>query len=176
MTNAPFRFADHALRFAFDVQQQPIMNAAQTMAAVRRGSRSSRLAGLSPHDLHAQGAMIRARVMTFPRMERGYLLAAFGYGDERRAGMEVVVPWVIAQQPTGAYERRAFEVITDQYMGKFIPLGIAHVRRALRCRKETALEIRERAWRALDGLHARALAVADEVFTGLGVVEPEAER
>jgi len=165
-----FRYVDHALRFAFEQEHRVIMNQTHGMVSPRR---STRFSGLSPHDLHAQAAMIRQRVQSFPHLERHYLQAHFGYDLERHEGMEVVVNWVIAQQPTGVYVRRAFRMMIEQYIGRgrFADSGIGHVRKLLKCRKQTALDVRKHVWLQLDTLRARAVEVAEGSFKALGLVE-----
>jgi hypothetical protein len=66
------------------------------------------------------------------------------------------VPIVVAALPTGVHSRRAIEDIINAYCGR--NRGVEELRRALQCRKSTALETRRGAYRALDAVLERAVA------------------
>ena len=161
-----FRSVDHALRFAFELEHIPIIAQVDTMVNTKAGG----WRGLTTHDLHAQAALIRRRVDTFPALERDYLKAYFGYAVDRHQGVLAIAQWTILQQPTGVHRRRAYIRMVEQFCGRGSVGGIEEIRCILKCRKSDALAKRKGVWSCLDRLHERAITLAVREFSAVGLV------
>ncbi|MEK6244035.1 MAG: hypothetical protein AABM33_05985 [Pseudomonadota bacterium] len=161
-----FRSADHALRFAFELEHLPIVARVRTMVNARAGAPR----GLTKNDLHAQAALIRGRIECFPPLERACLKASFGFGLDRHTGTQALATWMISQQRIGAHRRWAYLRMVEQFFGRSSVGGINEIRGILKCRKMDALEKRKAVWQCLDGLHERAVGLAQREFVKAGLV------
>jgi hypothetical protein len=161
-----FRSVDHALRFAFELEHLPIVARADTMV----NTKASAWRALTTHDLHAQAAMIRGRIERFPPLERAYLKAYFGFAFDRHLGTQALVEWAIPKKPTGVHPRRAYVRMVEQFCSRGAAGGINEIRGILKCRKMEALEKRKALWLRLDGLHDRAVGLAQREFVQVGLV------
>lgn len=84
-----FAGPEQAVRFAYRMSQQEIL---AKPSSGNMGGRDTSEEGLSPHDLHAQGAMILQALERLPSAERSAIKAFYAKGSERlEAIAEVVV-------------------------------------------------------------------------------------
>jgi hypothetical protein len=150
-----FKSVEHALAWAFRVESTAIIKTSSASAAMMGGGGMSH-GELTAHDRHAYAAMIidqASRATDKPSM--ALLRALYGIADAADV-RAYLVPIVVAALPTGVHSRRAIEDVINAYCGR--NRGVEELRRALQCRKSTALETRRGAYRALDAVLERAVA------------------
>lgn len=160
-----FNNVEHAISWAFQVSATPIVKTS-SIQRMMGGGRS--FGDMTPHDRHAMAAMIIDQAeRAIDKQGMTLLRALFGVADpvEIRA---YLVPMVAAGMPTGIHSRRAIEDIISAYCGR--RRGVEQIRRALACRKSTALDVRRDAYARLDDVYHRAVGAADEVFAIAGIV------
>lgn len=127
-----FKNVEHALKWAFGVSATVIVKGSGINAM--RGSSGS--GDLTPHDRHAQAALIigmAERVLNVNQM--AFVLAKFGCalngGEHERAVADQLTKVVIASLPTGMHSRRGYEKLIRCHFGAVI--GVQAIRKDLAC-------------------------------------------
>ena len=96
-----FRDAEQALRWAYEISSRPIVRLSSVNAM--RGSDKSSGGELTPHDQHAQAAMILSlceRVL--PDLHMAYIRVQFG---REAGGFELLARHIAANFGTGIFSR-----------------------------------------------------------------------
>jgi hypothetical protein len=146
-----FHSAEQALRWAYETSSRPIVKVASINAM--RGAEKPSNDELTPYDRHAQAAMILGlceRVL--PDLHMAYVRVQFG---REAGGFELLARHIAANFGAGLHSRRAIEKIIRAYCGEKI--GIREIKTLLQCRTLKAVSLRNRAFDALDVIHAQAM-------------------
>ena len=114
-----FKSAHHALQFAYRVLNSPIVKTSSFNA----GGVMSGHGELTPHDKHAQAAMILSIVERNVDINgQAYLKAHYGRefqgGANHRPVMDILFRIAVSSFPTGAHKRRGVEKLIEVYFGK----------------------------------------------------------
>lgn len=147
-----FGSADHALRWAYETSSRPIVKLSSINGM--RGSQSS-ISDLTPHDRHAQAALILGMVERLDDPAGRECIAA-KYYCLRPEEVPYLMLRAAAALGTGVHNKRAVYQFVRGYFGERV--GYRTVRKMLGCRDTEALEIRARIFDALDYVHDRAMA------------------
>jgi hypothetical protein len=87
-----FRDTDAVLRYAYAMAEMSVCKVSDAQRAMAGASATNKSAdgALSPHDQHAQAAMIRNHVNRLPPLARAYGWTVFSWSDERANGLAVL--------------------------------------------------------------------------------------
>lgn len=146
-----FRDAESALRFAFEMTNRPIVKISSINAM--RGAETRSNTELTPYDRHAQAAMILSlceRVLS--PLHMAYVNVQYGRDG---SGFDLLVRHIAANFGTGLHSRRGIEQIIRSYCGE--RGGLREIKRKLGCGTLKAVSLRNRAFDALDVIHAQAM-------------------
>lgn len=168
-----FRSSHHALQFAFRTLGIPIVK----MSSVNSMRGASGNGDMTPHDRHAQAAMIMAiaeRAVDVNGL--AYLQAHYGRelagGEHERALVNHLVRVVIGTFPTGTHYPRGVEKLVRNYFGQNI--GMSAVRCDMRCGIKKANEYRDWVHQALGAIGRRAEYEVDVALRSAGLILEEA--
>lgn len=150
-----FESAHHALQFAFRIINTPIVK----MSSVNSMCGASGSGEMTPHDRHAQAAIILSIVEKAVDVNGlAYLKAHYGRelqgGEEQRAVADVLVRVAMAAMPTGMHSRRGIEKLVRIYFGQDI--SMVSVRKDMGCGHPRANEYRDAVRKALNAIGDRA--------------------
>lgn len=131
---------------------------------------------MTPHDRHAQAAMIMAIVERAVDVNGlAYLKAHYGRelfgGEHERALANHLVRVVVGTLPTGNHNPRGIEKLVRIYFGQDI--GMAAVRKDFQCRHATISEYKKLVHDAMDGIGRRAEDSAYAVLDDAGLISAE---
>lgn len=164
-----FKSAHHALQFAFRTMGVPIIK----MSSVNSMRGAAGNGDLTPHDRHAQAAMIVSIVEKVVDVNgQAFLRAHYGSelfgGEHERQLANHLVQVVIGTLPTGMYSRRGVEKLVRIYFGQKI--GMAAVRRDMRCGIKRVNECRDLVYQTLSSIGRRADIAADTALREAGLI------
>lgn len=166
-----FKNADAALRWAFRVMATEIVK----LSSINRMSGSSGSADLSPHDKHAQAALImQVLERELNQLEIAYVMAHYrGIGrlEHESEVVAMLSKAVIAAFPTGMHSMRGASKLVRIYFGQDI--GISSIRRDFKCGNDKSNEYRDIAFKQLSGIGGRADAVIEDALIRSGIVESQ---
>lgn len=150
-----FRSSHHALQFAFRTIGNPIVK----MSSVNSMRGASGNGDMTPHDRHAQAAMIMAIVERAVDVNGlAYLKAHYGRelfgGEHERALANHLVRVVVGTLPTGNHNPRGIEKLVRIYFGQDI--SMVSVRKDMQCGHARANEYRDMVRMALGAIGGRA--------------------
>ena len=168
-----FKSAHHALQFAFRTLGMPIVK----MSSVNSMRGASGSGDMTPHDRHAQAAMILSIVEKAVDINGlAYFKAHYGRelqkGEEERAVADVLVRVAMAAMPTGMHSRRGVEKLVRIYFGQDI--SMVSVRKDMGCGHPRANEYRDVVRKALNEIGDRADYDADGALRAACQVGEEA--
>ena len=150
-----FSSPERALKWAYETVSRPIVKIS-SVNDMREASRAGQASGndeLTVHDRHAQAALILAlceRVL--PTLHMAYVRIQFG---RDAGGCEILAHHLAANFGTGVHSRRSIDQIIRAYCGERI--GLREIRKSLRCGMLKAVSLRNRAYDALDAIHAQSM-------------------
>lgn len=164
-----FKSAHHALQFAFRTLGMPIVKLS-SINSMRGGSSYGEL---TPHDRHAQAAMILSIVERAVDVNGlACLMARYGNelrgGDRERTVADTLVRVVMAALPTGMHSRRGVEKLVRIYFGQDISL--VSVRCDMKCGHARVNEYRDMVRKALDEIVDRVEMGADNALRESGLI------
>lgn len=167
-----FRSSHQALQFAFRTLGIPIVK----MSSVNSMRGASGNGDMTPHDRHAQAAMIMAIVERVVDVHgQAYLRAHYGrehdIGEHKRELMNHLVRVVIGTFPTGTHYPRGVEKLIINYFGGSI--GMSAVRCDMHCGIARANEYRDMVHQALNTIGKRAEHEVDIALRAAGVILEE---
>lgn len=169
-----FKSARHALQFAYRTMASPIvkMSSINTMRASSIGGNS----GLTPHDRHAQAAMIMAMVERVVDPNGiAYLKARYGgeftSGPDESRVREQLIRTVTASMPTGVHSIRGVAKLIIIYFGGNI--SMTSVRIDFKCKNERCYEYRNIAFCTLDNIAVRAEDAVYRALDEAGLIDVE---
>jgi hypothetical protein len=150
-----FKGPEHALKWAYETISRPIVkiSSVNDMREASMAAGSSGNGELTVHDRHAQAALILAlceRVL--PTLHMAYVRIQFG---REASGSDILAHHLAANFGTGVHSRRSIDLIIRAYCGE--RTGLREIRKSLRCGMLKAVSLRNRAYDALDVLHAQAM-------------------
>jgi hypothetical protein len=150
-----FSSPQRALRWAYETTNRPIVKIS-SVNDMREASRAGGAAGngeLTPHDRHAQAALILSLCeRALPALHMAYVRVQFG---REASGFELLSHHLAANFGTGLHGRRSIEQIIRAYCGERI--GLREIRKSMSCGMLKAVSYRNQAYDALDAIHAQAL-------------------
>lgn len=113
LDRALFKSVDHALRFAYSIEDYPAYPLSQLAMALRIPGKID----MTPLDWHAQGALIRVRVRhLLPVTELAYIECWYGNRDEYQDGIHDVVDFATRKVVTsGSVKRRLILELVKRY-------------------------------------------------------------
>jgi hypothetical protein len=145
-----FRNPGHALRWAFQVINEPIVK----VSSINKMRGPSGYGELTPQDRHAQAALIMSlceRVLSSLHM--AYVKAQFGRDG---SGMDILVYHMAAYFGTGMHSRRGLEQIIRGYCGDRVALS--DLKSSMRVGHIQAAALRKRGYDALDTINSQAMS------------------
>lgn len=150
-----FKSPHHALQFAFRTMATPIVK----MSSINSMRGSSGNGAMTPHDRHAQAAMIMSIVERI--LDVGEMAAIFARyrhelqnGEKEREVLTILIPLVIAAFPTGVHSNRGAEKLIRIYFGKEV--GQASLRADFKCTNARCEEYKNIAFKTLSDVISRA--------------------
>jgi hypothetical protein len=146
-----FRNPGHALRWAFQVINEPIVK----VSSINKMRGPSGYGELTPQDRHAQAALIMSlceRVLSSLHM--AYVRVQFGKDS---SGMDALARYLAGQFGTGLHSRRAIEQIIRGYCGD--KLVLTELRKELKARYPNAVASRNKGYDALDAMNSHVMSV-----------------
>lgn len=146
-----FNSPEHALRFAFEITNRPIVKVSSINAM--RGAEKRSSDDLTPYDRHAQAAMILGlceRVL--PSLHMAYVQAQFG---RDRSGFDLLAQHIACNLGTGLHSRRGIEQIIRAYCGE--KGGLREIKKSMSTGLLKAASMRNRGYDALDAIHNQAM-------------------
>jgi hypothetical protein len=165
-----FKSADAALKWSFRVMATDIVK----LSSINRMSGGSGSGEMSPHDRHAQAALIMQAIKRIlDPVGMAYVMAQ--YGRELQGGMherqvsDALVVAVIGSFPTGMHARRGVARLVGAYFGK--EAGMISVRTDLGCNNRRYYEYKTWTNDALDRIHRRAIADSHRVLEDGGLID-----
>lgn len=167
-----FKSAHHALQFVFRTLGMPIVK----MSSVNSMRGASGSGDMTPHDRHAQAAMIMAIVERAVDVNGiAYLKAYYGRelqkGTDERAVADVLVRVAMSAMPTGMHSRRGVEKLVRIYFGQGISMVSA--RTDFKCRHAVVNEYKKLVHDAMDTIGRRAEDAAYTVLDDAGLISIE---
>lgn len=131
---------------------------------------------MTPHDRHAQAAMIMSMVERVVDVYgQAYLKAQYGRelngGEQADKVREILVRCVMAAMPTGVHSSRGVSKLITIYFGGKITM--VSVRTDFRCKMATSFEYRNLAFSVLDKIHANAEAAIHAELEKAGLIDVE---
>jgi len=168
-----FRSAQEALRFAFNTTNRPILNISGINSM--RGAAGN--GDMTPHDRHAQAAIIMALVERAIDVNgQAYVMAHYGRelagSEHERALVNHLVRAVIETFPPGTHYPRGVEKLVRNYFGQNI--GMSAVRCDLHCGINRANEYRDWVHQALSAIGKRAEYEVDAALRSAGLILEDA--
>lgn len=169
-----FKSADAALKWSVRIMASDIVK----LSSINRMSGGSGSGEMSPHDRHAQAALImqlveRELAMTY----RAYvMLRYFGIdhcGDEESNLTQHLARVIVGAMPSGAHNTRGIITLIKIYFGKNI--GLSAVRCDFKCGNDKSNEYKKLAFDALDKVESVAMAHAEMALESAGIVIRENE-
>ncbi len=167
-----FDSARQALKFAFGVINTPILKSSGINSM--RGSSGN--SDMTPHDRHAQAAMIMSIVGRAVNVNgMAYLKARFANelrgGSEAREVKEVLYRVVAAALPTGLHQRRGIDKMIEVYFGA--DYTMVSVRTDLRCNNRKYYEYKSCIYDVLDKVGKTADADVHRALDAAGLLNHE---
>lgn len=145
-----FRNPGHALRWAFQVINEPIVK----VSSINKMRGPSGHGELTPQDRHAQAALIMSlceRVLSSLHM--AYVKVQFG---KDLSGMDILARYLAGQFGTGLHSRRAIEQIIRGHCGE--GLVLSELKSAMRIGYLHAVAVRKKGYAALDRINSEAMS------------------
>lgn len=167
-----FYSAHHALKFAFRTLGMPIVK----MSSVNSMRGAGGSGDMTPHDRHAQAAMIMAIVERTVDVHGQAFLRAY-YGREHEAGeykrelLNHLVKVVIGGLPSGMHYPRGVEKLIINYFGGSV--GMSAVRQDMHCGITKANEYRDTVRFTLDNIWKRTEHEIDNALRSAGVISED---
>lgn len=164
-----FTSPQRALRWAYETTSRPIVK----ISSVNDMREASRAGGavpngeLTPHDRHAQAALILSlceRVL--PTLHMAYVRVQFG---REASGFELLAHHLAANFGTGLHSRRSIEQIVRAYCGEKI--GLREIRKSMSCGMLKAVAYRNQAYDLLDAIHLQAMDRLREEMEKRGLIQ-----
>src|SRR5687768_69380 len=164
-----FRNANHALEWAYETIEKPIVKLSSINGMQRKpagGAPNSLLIGLTAEDLHRQAANIIGMVA---RLEdtaaQEYIAARFG-NRHQKENLTILSYRGCAALGVGMDNSDAvYKVVKGYFEGTG---SYRDLRKALRCRDQYALMARKCIYDTLDIIHHRAMADMSDIFEEQG--------
>ena len=144
-----FRNPGHALRWAFQVINEPIVK----VSSINKMRGPSGFGELSPQDRHAQAALIMSlseRVLS--PLHFAYIKLQFG---RDMSGMSFLALYLAGQFGTGLHSRRGIEQIIRGYCGD--ELTLSDLKSSMRVGYIQALALRKKGFAAMSKIHFEAI-------------------
>lgn len=165
-----FNSADAALKWAFRVMATDIVK----LSSINRMSGGSGAGEMSPHDRHAQAALIMKVVeRELDAVSKAYVMlnyAGIGYCGDREGDMlNHLARTVIGSFPTGMHNKRGVVTLIKVYFGKNI--GLSAIRCDFKCGNDKSNEYKKLAFDALDKVESVAKAQAEWALESAGIVD-----
>jgi hypothetical protein len=168
-----FRHVDHALRFAYAIMECPIVKVSNALTAMRGGRGDRPPDALTPHDWHAQGAMIRLYVeKNLPSPEREFMLAYYSWGPQRRDAMVKIVDYVTPLAAAGVVRRHVIRALVRRYMDLGRPgrQSQREIARELSVPRTSLQHWDSRVCEVMDALRRRAESHVEDHFRREGLI------
>jgi len=164
-----FKSAHHALQFAFRTLGMPIVKMSSINSMRGPGGNGD----MTPHDRHAQAALIMAIVERAVDVNgQAYLRAHYGheldFGEHKHDLMNHLTKVVIGSLPTGTHYPRGVRKLIINYFGGSI--GMCSVRCDMHCGIIKANEYRNMVFQALNVIANRADCEADSALRAAGLI------
>ncbi|SOD41795.1 hypothetical protein [Nitrosovibrio sp. Nv4] len=152
-----FRNPEHALRWAYETTNRPIVkiSSVNAMRGPDRGGETGADGDLTAYDRHAQAALILGlceRVLSALHM--AYVTVQYG---REASGFDLLARHLAANFGTGMHSRRGVELIIRTYCGQ--KTGLREIRKNLSCGMLKAASLRNRGYDALDMIHNQAMDI-----------------
>jgi len=147
-----FRSPEHALTWAYETINRPIVKLS-SVNDMREKGKSGTNDEMTPHDRHAQAAMILAMCeRVLPTLHMAYVQVQFGRDG---TGFSIMSYYLAGTFGTGLHSRRAIELMIRSYCGDRV--GLREIKKTMSCGMLKAVSIRNRAYDALDAIHAQTM-------------------
>lgn len=169
-----FKSADAALRWAFQVMATDIVK----LSSINRMRGCDGVSEMSPHDRHAQAAMIMQMIeRVIDPVGMAYIMARYGRelqgGEHAGEVARALSQAVIGTFPTGMHNRRGVMRMIEVYFGadyamKSLQIGLGG------CSNRRYYEYREWISKALDQIHLRALDSVHRAMDESGLITIDA--
>lgn len=167
-----FRSARHALQFTFRTLGTPIIKMS-SINNMRGGGGNS---DMTPHDRHAQAALIMSMVeracdVTALAYLKAHYAGGFNFGDDADKTRESLLRAVMAAMPTGMRSSKGvFKLITNYFGGN---ISMTSVRIDFKCRNEQCQAYKRIASDTLDVIGRRAEDDVYRVLDAAGLIKIE---
>lgn len=166
-----FRNADHALSWAYETIEKPIVKLSSINGMRReqtRGMPNGLLIGLTAEDLHRQAANIISMVGQLnDTAAQEYIAARFG-NRHQKENLTILAYRGCAALGVGLSNQDAvYKVIKSYFTGK---QSYRDLRKDLKCRDQYALMARKCIYDTLDIIHHRAMADISGIFEEQGLI------
>jgi hypothetical protein len=149
-----FKSAQHALRFAYETVNRPIVKIS-SINAMRGPDSGTGEDELSPYDLHTQAALILLMCeRALPALHMAYVRVQFG---REAGGVDMLARHLAANFGTGIHSRRGIEQIIRGYCGE--KMGIREIKKSMACGMLKAVSYRNRGYDVLDVIHVQAIDI-----------------
>lgn len=166
-----FNSADAALKWAFRVMATDIVK----LSSINRMSGGSGAGEMSPHDRHAQAALIMSMIeRAVDPVCLAYVMARYGRelqgGTQERTVSDVLTIAAIGSFPTGMHNRRGVRRLVAMYFGKKAEMISVRTDLGPGCNNRRYYEYKEWTENFLDKIHDRSLADAHRVLEHGGLI------
>lgn len=169
-----FRSTRHALQFAFRTMASPIIK----MSSINNMRGAGGNGDMTPHDRHAQAAMIVAMVeRSLDLREIALIYAQYRHelnnGEKESEVISVITPAIIASFPTGMHSKRGVEKLIRIYFGKEV--GQASLRADFKCTNIQCQEYKRIAFKVMNDILDGAESKLSIQFEIAGLIANELE-
>lgn len=166
-----FKSAHHALQFAFRVTNTPIVKTSSLGGMLKSHGGGDIM---TPHDKHAQAAMVMSLVERAVDVNgMAYLCAHYGAelrGGERKADvLAVLVRAAVSSMPTGMHARRGVSKMIEAHFG--VNYSMVSIRKDLGCNNRRYYEYKQWIGDAMDGIGLKAEDDAHRALESAGLIE-----
>lgn len=168
-----FRDSEHCVRFAFAICEHTICSVPSYLRALigNQPKKSGRVSGMTAHDWHAQGALIRKRVAALEPMLAAYGYACYSWGQERGAALQMMDGYVTQALPT-VKNHKLLGLLVRRYVdrGRGKRVSMAEIARTAGVHHSWASDIDRRIGDVLDELHFGFFERLDRQFHEAGLI------
>ena len=157
----------HALRWAYETANTPIIKISSVNAMRGPDTAGGAVEGeLTAYDRHAQAALIlNLCERALSALHMAYVRVQFG---REAGGFDLLTRHLGANFGTGLHSRRGIEQIIRAYCGE--KTGLREIRKTMSCGTLKAAELRNRAYDALDLIHAQTMDILEREMDNRGLL------
>lgn len=168
-----FRDSEHAVRFAFSITEMSTCPSPGYIKALLRtqATGSQRARGMSIQDWHAEGQLIRRRVINLEPDLCSYAWACYSWSAERDSALTWLYDLVRRAMPS-IKDGDLLEMLVRRYVdrGRGHKTTVAEISRAKGLHHSWVAELDRRVGKALDDLHFRFFEAMDAQLFAAGLI------